>query len=319
MMAVVTGESAAELLAAGAALHADAVAAEAVAALSAIGIASILLRGRVIAHHLYDSGEIRSYADADLLIQVRNRERAEGTLRNLGYAHVAVLGQGAEDRPRWSSTWTRDGDGAEVDLHWTLVGVGATTDEAWTVLAAEAQPLERHGVRGLNKSATALVVALHAAHHGVAVHRPLEDLRRAVERFPSDVWIRARELAVELDAVDAMSAGLRLVQGGVGLADALGLPRVRHVETILRAESAPPTALGFEWLSRTPGLRRKTLLVAGKLFPGREFMRAWFAPARRSRSALILAYAWRPLWLSWHSITGARAWLRARAKAKSRE
>ena len=93
-MAVVTGESAAELLAAGAALHADAVAAEAVAALSAIGIASILLRGRVIAHHLYDSGEIRSYADADLLIQVRNRERAEGTLRNLGYAHVAVLGQG---------------------------------------------------------------------------------------------------------------------------------------------------------------------------------------------------------------------------------
>jgi len=318
-MAVVTGESAADLLAVGAALHADAVAVEAAAALTVAGIAPVLLRGRVIAHHLYDPDEIRSYADADLLIPERKREAAEATLRATGYVHLAVLGQGSEDRPRWSSTWVRTRDGGEVDLHWTLAGVRAAADRTWAVLTAEAQPLAPGEIQGLNARATALVVALHAAHHGVAATRPLEDLRRAVARFPRDVWIGAHELATKLEALDAMSAGLRLVQRGAELAEALGLPRVGQVETILRAESAPPTALGFEWLSQTPGLRRKTILLAGKIVPGREFMRAWFPAAQRSRLALVLAYVWRPLWLIWHSRRGIRAWLHARARARSRE
>lgn len=305
-------------MAAGIALHADAIAAEVADALNAVGIASLLLRGRVIAHHLYDDPEVRTYADADLLVQERHRERAEATIRGLAYEHRAVLGQRHNDRPPWSSTWVRERDGAEVDLHWTLVGVRAHPDKLWAALVAQAQPIAPGCPEGLNAPATALVVALHAAHHGVAVPRPIEDLQRAIERFPLRVWLRTTELAESIDASEALSAGLRLVDDGAELGDVLGLQRVRSVETILRARSAPPMALGFDWLARTPGARQKAALVMGKIAPDREFMRAWFPPARRTRGALVLAYLWRPIWLTWHSPSGVRAWLRARGNANER-
>jgi hypothetical protein len=316
MMAVVTGRDTAKLLAAGFALHADAVGAEAAEALRAAGIASILLRGRVISHHLYDRSEVRSYADADLLVEEQNRAGAEAVLRGLGYEHRAVLGQRAADRPPWSSTWVRTRDEGEVDLHWTLVGIREGPETVWEVLSAEVQPIEPSGLVGLSAAATAFVVSLHAAHHGTASRRPVEDLQRAVARFPRVVWRAAAELAERLDASEAMSAGLRIAPHGAELADELGLPAVASVETMLRAQSAPPTALGFEWLARTSGVRKKVVLVAGKVFPDREFMRAWFRPAGESTAGLVVGYVWRPVWLAWHTVPGLRAWLRARRRTE---
>jgi hypothetical protein len=74
-------------------------------------------------------------------------------------------------------------------------------------------------------------------------------------------------------------------------------------------------ALGFEWLSRVPGFRAKARLVAGKLVPDVQFMRAWSPLARRGRVGLAAAYAFRILWLAWHAIPGFIAWLRARRSA----
>lgn len=308
----------AELIAAGNALLADAATTEAFATLRTQGISPILLRGPVVTHHLYGAAEVRAYADADLLVDAPQRPGAEVVLRSLGYEHSAVLGQRASDRPPWSSTWIRSRDGATVDLHWALVGTRCEAGELWHVLRGEIEPLVVLAERldGLNVQATALIVALHAAHHGAGLRRPLDDLQRALDRVPLDTWERARELAERLAATEAFAAGLRLLEDGATLADELGLPASYSVETALRAESAPPLSLGFEWLARTPGLRRKVLFVAGKILPDREFMRAWSTLARNGgRTGLALAYAWRPIWLISHSVPGLRAWLRARRRS----
>jgi hypothetical protein len=175
--------------------------------------------------------------------------------------------------------------------------------------------LNKQAIDGLNVYAAALVVALHAAHHGPAVRRPIEDIRRVVHRLESDEWRRVREIAVRLDALESLGAGLRLIPDGVRVADALQLPSVSTVETMLRAESAPPMALGFDWLAQTSGVWPKLALLGGKLVPDREFMRAWSPLARRgTRTGLALAYAWRPVWLVWHSVAGLRAWRSARRR-----
>ena len=303
------------MLAAAKALHADAVAAEVAAAFAAAGISSILVRGASIARHLYGTDEARSYDDADLLIPRTARARASDVLRGLGFRDVTGLGRRESDRPPWSSTWGRDRDGGNVDLHWTIVGAQAEPETVWRVLSEEAAPLEvaRTSLAGLNAPATALVVALHAAQHGVGIPRVQEDVVRALSLFRRETWESATRLAEAIDALDPYAFGLRLVPAGAELADDLGLPTHASVETILRSQDAPPTALGFDWLSQTPGVRAKARLIAGKIVPDRAFMRVWFRPARGGSSlALALGYLWRPLWLLWRGPVGLRSWSAAR-------
>ncbi len=298
---------------------ADAVAAEVAESFAEAGIDCLLLRGASIARHLYGAGEARVYDDADLMIQTFDRARAEEVLRRLGFRDVTGLGRGATDRPAWSSTWARERDGGNVDLHWTIVGAGAQPQVVWSTLAGETARLElvRTNLAGLNEPATALVVALHAAQHGVAVPRVQEDLQRALSFFQRETWESAARLADEIDSLVAFAFGLRLAPTGVELADELGLPNRPSVETILRSEHAPPTALGFDWLSQTPGLGAKTRLIAEKIVPDPAFMRVWFPPARGGSSlALVLGYLWRPLWLVWHGPAGLRSWLAARRAAR---
>jgi hypothetical protein len=305
------------VVAAAISLRADLVAAEMSEAFRAAGIRSVLLRGPSIARHFYDSDEPRDYVDVDLLIAPGAMTRAEDILAARGFAHTAVLGQRPDDRPRWARTWKRP-DGGNVDLHTTLVGARAAPQDVWSQLSAEVEPLEVARVRleGLSAQAAAVVVALHAAHHGSDVRKPLDDLSRAVERLPESIWHAAAALAERLAATEAFGAGLRLLPVGAELTDRLHLPHEASAEVLLRAGGAPPMALGFEWLDRVPGLRAKIRLIAGKVVPDAAFMRAWSPLARRyPRAGLPLAYVWRPLWLAWHAPRGFRAWAKARKKA----
>jgi hypothetical protein len=306
------------LAAAVSSLGSDVVAAEVGEAFRAAGVASILLRGPSIARHLYSAGEPRPYGDVDLLVAPADMAQAEQLLAERGFAHSAVLGQRPDDRPTWSRTWQRATDGAEVDLHTTIVGFGAPPHEVWAVLTESVEPVEvaRARLDGLNAEATLAVVALHAAHHGTELRQPLVDLARAIDRFPTTTWTAAAALADRLAAMPAFAAGLRLLPAGAALAGRLGLPDAASAEVILRAGGAPPMALGFEWLSRVPGFRAKTRLVAGKLVPDGEFMRAWSPLARRGRVGLAAAYGFRIVWLAWHAIPGFIAWSRARRSAR---
>jgi hypothetical protein len=304
--------------AAAASLGSDVVAADVGEAFRTAGVASILLRGPSIARHLYGAGEPRPYGDVDLLVAPAVMAQAEQLLADRGFAHSAVLGQRPDDRPAWSRTWQRATDGAEVDLHTTIVGVGAPPHAVWAALTESVEPVEvaRARLDGLNAEATLVVVALHAAHHGAELRQPLVDLARAIERFPTTTWTAAAALADRLAAMPAFAAGLRVLPAGAALAERLGLPDAASAEVILRAGGAPPMALGFEWLSRVPGFRAKTRLVAGKLVPDGEFMRAWSPLARRGRVGLAAAYGFRIVWLAWHAIPGFIAWSRARRSAR---
>jgi hypothetical protein len=196
--------------------------------------------------------------------------------------------------------------------------MGVEPARVWPLLSEHAEQIDLLGARvaGLDDCATCVVVALHAAHHGIEFEDPLEDLRRAATRKSIDVWTSAAMLAARLSATEAFASGLRLVEQGAAVAARLDLPSGASAETILRASTAPPMALGFDWLSQTTGQRAKARLIAAKIAPSRAFMRSWFRPARGGRTIpLMVGYAWRPIWLAWHAVPGLRAW-RAAARAE---
>jgi hypothetical protein len=320
ILLVVPGDPTAAITAA-AALFVDVVTVEVSSALEAGGIPSVVVRGPSIARHLYGSREIRRYGDVDLLVPLESRATAAAVIKELGFTDMTGLGRRPDDRPPWSSTWGRLRDGGNVDLHWTVPGMRAVPETVWLVLQREGMPLRvaESEVTGLNAQATAVVVALHAAHHGIRAAAPLDDLRRAVHQWPDALWREALSLARELDATIAFAIGLRLDPAGAELADRLRLPAASSTELILRSGTAPPMALGFDWLDQTSGLGSKARLAWGKVVPDAAFMRVWSPLARGgSRTGLALAYAWRPVWLLLHAAPGYRSWRAARREAERR-
>jgi Uncharacterised nucleotidyltransferase len=300
-------------LAAALSLHLDAVTAEVVGAFRAVGVRTILLRGPAVENWLYQEESVRSYVDVDLLVEERTVDKAAACLEELGFADVSVEGVLPGDRPTHARTWSR-ADRALVDLHTTILGVRVPGDDAWAILAAPTDTVTVAGleIETLAEPARALMLALHAAQHGARSGPTLHDLQRAVDRLPFAIWQAAAALAARLDATDSLAVGLRLLPTGEAVASRLALPAESAVDVALRASGPPPMALGFEWLSRTPGWRGKALLAARKIVPSAAFMRAWSPLAGRGRIGLGLAYLWRPIWLALHAGPAFLAWRRAR-------
>jgi hypothetical protein len=296
----------------------EGVAARTTAALRDASVRSILLKGPALAAWLYP-GEPRAYSDVDLLIRRHDRDAAESVLEELGFVHVAIDVL-PHDRPHHARTWVAPG-GAAVDLHHTLVGVGASSDVVWDVLTAQTDWMQLGDgrIEVLSLAGRALIVVLHAAQHGVDAEGPLEDLARVLDRLSLEEWRFVRQMAQELEGLSALSAGLRLLPRGSTLATQLALPETTSVETVLRSASAPTMSLGFDWLSRTHGFRRKAIFVTRKVFPHRAFMRAWTPVARRGRLGLAAAYLWRVAWLTARAGPAYIAWRKAQRAARRRE
>jgi len=294
------------------ALLADATTQELTAALGDAGIRCILLKGASLAHWLYDHVSMRPYVDSDLLVAPGNIAAAEAVLAGLGFEH-APLDDIPHDLPWHAHAWLRARDGANVDLHRTLIGAGVEPEEVWQVLSAETERL-RVGtleVEVLTKPARALHVALHAAQDG-GLEKPLQDLRQAVDRLPDAMWEDAARLAERLRAGPALGAGLRLHPAGEALASRLGLPVEVPLAVELRASGAPRSALSLEWLTRIPGAGAKTRYVARKLFPPKEFMRAWSPPTPRGPARLAVSYVRRLVWLAGATRPAISSWREAR-------
>jgi hypothetical protein len=205
-----------------------------------------------------------------------------------------------------------------IDLHRTLSGAAAPPERVWAALRSHADRVTLGGVQAdvPDATAVALLVSLHAAHHGPGVEKGVSELGRALDRLPAETWREAAALAERLDAAPALAAGLALEPRGVELAGRLGLPSQRPVDVALRASTPPPLALGLDWLSRTPGLRAKTGLVLRTAFPTPGAMRAWRPWARRGPFALAGAYGTHPLWLVRHLLPSLLALRRARKEAR---
>lgn len=298
-------------------MGADRVTAEVVDAFRAKSIESILLKGPAIARWLYDEGALRAYADCDLLVAPEDFERGESVLAELGFEREG-LDTIPGDWPKHARTWYRN-DGGNVDLHRSFVGVGAADTELWEQFSIGTETMKVAGtdVRVLSKAGRALVLTLHAAKDGARVGKARHDLGHALERVPLEVWRETAALADRLEASRAFAAGLRLIPDGQRLADALELPSEIPMETALRRRGgAPPFAVGIEWLTTTPGVKRKMALIGRKLIPPPAFMRSWNPLARRGRLGLALAYVWRPFWVLWRLGPALWTWFRARTQVR---
>jgi hypothetical protein len=299
-----------ELLAAARALAIDGWTAEAIRGLRAVRLDALLLKGPAIARWLYPRGEERTYIDIDLLVEQEKLARVEAALGAMGY----VLRDPEGERDRLVSgpharAWWRPADGSTIDLHHTLPGGQYADAAVWSLLWSRAVtlPVAGESVPILDAPSRALLVALHAHHHGAAGARSLEDLRRAVDQLPDRTWREAAMIAGELVALPDMAAALRLVPGGPELAARLHLPGVE----ILDATRGHQIAAGFARLAAAgPGERLR--LVGDELFPSRAFMHWWAPWSRGSRAKLGAAYVYRVGWLATHAAGGWRAWRRAR-------
>jgi len=298
---------------AAAGLRVDAAGAEVRSALTARGVDHVLLKGRSLARLLYDRDWERPYADTDLLVAPSDRDTALAVARAAGFVAVDV-----EVLPEYAVAFARP-DGALVDLHWRLWGPRATAEAVWLRLAEHRVPMVVAGLEAsaLDEVASALIVALHCAHHGNERPSVFEDLRRAATRITPGQWEQARALAADLDAVDALAAGLRLDAEGDALADALGLGRPTTTALWLKTHDADGGASVLARLEATPAGAARGRLALGLLVPPPRLMRRFVPLARRGRLGLALAYLIRPGRLARRVGPAVSDWRRARRAVRA--
>jgi hypothetical protein len=293
-------------------LRIDYATAEVLEAFERAGVPSILLKGPSIVRWLYDPGESRMYIDCDLLVAPADYDAAGAVLTSLAFE--AEL-EDAEMPAWWREhgvSWQRESDRAAVDLHRTLSGVDADPQHVWEALSRTTEPVDVAGftARALCKPALAFHVALHAAQHGGS-GRQADELRRALERADEDTWRAAADLARELDALDAFSAGLSFVPAGAELAERLQLASGASTEVALRAAGTVDGTLTIERFLHS-GAATRVSMLRYKLAPPPTFMRKWSPLARRSRLGLALAYVWRPICVVTQAPQALRDWRAAR-------
>lgn len=292
----------------------DRLAGEIAAAFDAAGIASLVLKGPVLAAWLYP-GEVRPYGDADLMVSSADWDGAVALLEQLGFSdHLGPMAHPRMESMR-STAFLRGED--NLDLHAALHGLNADPEAIWAAFSerAERQWIGEAQLPTPRPAALVLHVALHASHHGEG--KALEDLRRALTAADDDVWQEALALARALDGVAAFASGLRLLPEGEAMARRLGVERERAVRYELRREDVP-TAEAIDALL-APGVptRERIATVACELLPRPEFMRWWTPLAQRGRLGLLLSYPWRWLWLASHVPRGMWAVLRARRRMRA--
>ena len=261
---------------------------EALAALEAAGVKVLIVKGPVLALHLYPRPDLRPMEDLDLLVEESEAGRAREALKALGYA--ARPGSPTELK-RGSTTID-----LEADLwYWTPVEAERARREAVT--------LESGGLRLRTLSWEdhfVFILAHSAAHHAWwdAVHA--EDLRRLLGR-PLD-WKEAasRLEGSRLAAAAAASfelLGLRPPAELAGLASSIaGRLETRVWLAVLRARPLP----GAGHLLRLWTAPSRPAFLLGWLFPGEAFLSRRYA-TRRPRIYAAL----RPFLLAAQALAGA--------------
>lgn len=283
---------------------------EVVGALRERDVACLLLKGPALAQLVYEDPDERGYDDIDLLVAPESRMVAEQILQQLGFRSF-FEGWRAAERSEHAEHWYREAPReANVDLHRTLGLVPHQPALFWEAFARDAEALEIAGeqVWVPSAAARALTVALHAAWHGRGRARSMTDLERAVERLEVGLWREALVLAGELGALDGLAAGLRISERGALLADELGLEGCISPYLCLSVEGNESSWRPFEQLHCESSLRARMIMITGELWPSPGFMRFWRPGLARSRPGLVVAYAWRPLWVLLRAPRGYHTW-----------
>lgn len=312
--AVETANNEPERIATGIGLALEALAIEVTTAFERSGVASILLKGPAVIRWLYPATTDRYSVDIDLLVAPTQLARAEAALAELGFEPFEP-----RRRDRHARSWVRSRAALPVDLHRSMFGVGVDDEGAWGVLSGVTEQLEVNGasLSILQPQGRALHLALHAAQETPDKEKALRDLGRGIELLGLEVWQQACDLAVRLDALPGLGAGLRLLPAGEEVARELRLPELITPEIALRTTGAPDLSLGLNRLLGMDGMATRTRYVASRAFPAPAAMRAWSPLARRGRVGLAVAYIWRLPWLALRIVPAIRAVRAARGAGKS--
>lgn len=168
----------------------------------------MLMKGPVISDWLYGD-TVRNYGDCDLLVARSDWDGAVALLVEHGFRDYLR----PMEHPRMQSFagtgFSRGSD--HVDLHCTIAGLEARPEDVWNSLWATAacQEVGGRAIAVPSRRAVLMRLALHSAHHQLhPTTKPLEDLRRGIERTDAIEWRAAARLADELDGLAAFAAGL---------------------------------------------------------------------------------------------------------------
>ncbi len=216
-------------------------------------------------------------------------------------------------QPAYAHTFLH-ADGSLIDLHWSLSGATAGRLSVWEALRTRTVSLSVGGrtARVPDEDATALIVALHNAHHGARWSNAQADLERAIARLPLLAWSAAYQLADRLEARDAFVSGLRLSAAGSALADRLGASEGVALEYRLRAGGTTYGAWALHRVASAGSLGRRARVLVGVIAPPPATMRQFFPLARRGTAGLLAAYLQRPFRLARAALPTAVEYRRAR-------
>jgi hypothetical protein len=276
-------------------MRVDAFTAQVVAAMHAVGIRPVLLKGPVLRQWLYaDQPQQRMYLDADLFVAPEHQARAGAVLEELGFVctETPVLELDLQNR-----AYSRPADGANVDLHGIFHGLqGIDRDHVWRVISTHLTPFALAGqsVDAPDPALRTLLVVLHLAAHESAGAKAWRDLSRALDQVDRPTWVEATDLARELGAEVEMAVRLRRLPAGAELADALGLPSGGDspywiIGAVSRG-SIPEAAVALHRLRslrRSP--RQAGRYVLTKLFPPRDILERDFPQLSRYGTAGVVA------------------------------
>lgn len=277
----------------------DSAAADALDAFAAEGVDGLLLKGPALARQLYTAAECRKYADVDLLVAPDDVGRARRVLEALGYKNMsAALGIDDVGGVVHEESWLRTGGSPRehilIELHLRLAGAESPPRVVWDALMAHRSYIELDGRRVpvLEREGLGLLLATHAAQHGLAYRKGLSELALGLERWHLDIWQGAAALAGKIGATDGFAAGLRLVPRGAELARVLRLPATERLDWEIRHRNLRPRGtFHLQALVEERGFAARGHVLRRALLPSRTWIVSQYAWARTGRARLALAYA----------------------------
>ena len=258
----------------------------------------LLIKGAATARVLGASPLCRSSADLDLMVARPSLAAARAALESAGFRPLATRDRWAADWWKHAEVWKRGKPfEVEIDLHRSLPRA-ENAEAVFEALSRDAQTIEIGPVRVRTPSdaGCTLIIALHAAVHGPARERSLDDLRRAVSVVTEATWRDAASLAAEVGLTSSFAFGLRLVDNGGALADRLGVRGSGTFGDRLRAGGIEDD--GAIWIDRVrnaPSRRAAASTLYDALFPTPSSVRARHPELGSSRMALCEYYVRRLL------------------------
>jgi len=271
------------------------------AALAAVDVDALLMKGAALAYMIYDAPHLRVRVDTDLLIRREQLEAAERVLAAQGWQRPPESDlelAGAQRHYEKAAPASRH---VHLDVHWRIANPRTFSDAlSFEEICVRAMPVPAlgHAARALGTIDALFLACLHrVAHHDdevdllwlwdihllvsrLSANEEEDFVALAVRTAMTSVCVRGLELAASAFATPAAAAqASRLRAAGNGPSEPASrfLGGARPVAT-LRAD-----------LTSASDWRTAARLLGERVVPSRQYMRALYP--RFPRALLWLAYA----------------------------